>query len=249
MVVTADTRTRYLDTAIVLPDEGDLFDKFIARLEEYIDPAYVREHVGNGESDGDRARAVDILYKGGIVGMFIGGKVGGLLASPFCKGAVDNVIDIKSRGGADRHPLFPLVAQVQTIRPFIQEAHLGRYRLEELAGRGFFQYFATDQSLKTFEPRFFSQYGNGESIIQFFIPEEGSLLEQLLDETGEQLPVPALLGTSANFTGEGSIKNPDTAALFGLATQVYWLYGHEDSLPVGSYPIQRFSEGELIQVR
>lgn len=224
------------------------YHDFVSRLKDYLDPRYTDEHLGDGESEEDRVRAADILSEGGIVGMFIGGKVGGLLANPFCQSAVDAVIDLKSKGGTPRHSLFPLVARAQTARPFIQKDHIGGCDLTDLAGRGFFQYPATSDAVTTFEKRFFSD-DEGIPIIQFFIPEDRSLLEKLLDLTEEHLSVPALLGTSANFTGAGSIKEPNTAALFGLATSVYWLYGHEENALAGSYPIQRFSRGELIQVR
>ncbi len=248
MVLRPDARPSTSDGSQIVTGIPVPYDRLVARLSEYVESRYIAEHLGDGTSGVDRRKAARILLNGGVIGSFIGDKVGGILANPFCPGAVDAVIELKSKGGTPRHPLFPLVAHADTLPPFIDVSHMGAYALGDLTGRGFFQYPATPEALATFEQRFFS-YDGQTPIIQFFIPEVGSLLDQLLDIVDGDLPVPTLLGTSANFTGAGSIKDPDTAALFGLATDIYWLYGHEESTLSGSYPIQRFDNGRLISVR
>jgi len=212
------------------------------------------EHlIGDLNERSSRIKALQIFKSSQerIIGTFIHGKVGGLIFDAFHNPTVNAIMDIKSLGGHERVGLFSIVTTLTAVRYMIDESALGSAAdLSNLAGQCFIQLPLNVDAKRALSKNFWSLDKQGNAITQFFIPEPNSSLNKLVADALVTKPYTLLAGTSANFTGVGSLVNPVQAASFCIGNSIYWL--DDKSVPAsqrGSFTTIKILDGIVTEER
>ncbi len=201
-------------------------------------------YLGLASRPNDVNRATEILSSGKrrIIGAHIGGSVGGFLFNPYHPSSVNEIVRIKSVGGTKRQELFSMVINAQTVNEITVPGNIDRIRWTDAAGACFIQFPIPEEATRLIPEQFYHRDEEKELIFaQCFIAGEGSMFDTLITQTTGSYKVPFLGGTSANYSGWGSIETRLGAARFSLGNAIYFL---DDDVPSshtlrGSYTIIR----------
>lgn len=174
------------------------------------------------EPEALRARVVEVLVKGGIVGWFQGRMEYG----PRALGARSILADARPAGARDR--LNAVIKQREAFRPFapvVLEAHASDWF--DLAGPSPFMSFVVPARQAGRIPS--AVHVDGTARVQTVAPAHVEL-HPLLEAFHERTGVPVLLNTSFNVRGEPIVEHPRQAievlrgtALDGLAIGPCWV--------------------------
>ncbi|KKU12357.1 MAG: hypothetical protein UX19_C0002G0064 [Candidatus Woesebacteria bacterium GW2011_GWA1_45_8] len=205
-------------------------------------------------SSEDRTHTVNILLSGPrrIIGTFIDGRVGGLIFNAQHKDTVEEVIRVKSRGGADRQRVFALVSTIDFSKEIIDPSLLKDIRLENLAGVCFVQLPVIPSAIERLPSEVVTLEESSKATVQFFMTPVNSPLEEIVRGSSEKDPQALFAGTSANFSNTPSLTNRVHTAVFSLHHGISYFDhpGYPDKAKRGSFSIVRInSNAEMTIVR
>lgn len=228
--------------------EPESFEQFIDELGKHgID---FSDYLGDMQNPNDRMRAAGVLRGGQerIVGTMIGGLVNGFIFDPYHEPTVKAIIDIKSLGGKDRKALFPSVINFETFNQLVEKSDRTGINIENLFEKCFIRFPIKNEVVKLIPPELISDI-EGKPTIPFFITQSGSPFDVILNNATKDKPIPILGGTSANFSGYGSLTDVWQSAVFCLSMGGFYLYNKGNPNVRGSFPMIRYMNGQLVEER
>lgn len=233
--------------------EPERYDQLVVALKDYF-VLDVSNWVGQGDDPASILQAVVILQRDKVkaVGKFVRGRVGGIIFNPFDAPTTMEVKRIKSEGGQQaRQDLFSLVCPLTTAENLVDHELLGNIAYQNLAGDCFMLMPVKSGVINRLPQT--SQYWsdfNGVKFINFFIPVPDSHFDNLI-QVATTVDQPFMAGTSANYTGLGSLTNRLSVATFVLANGLYHLdeEGDPDPSKRKSFSIERLMGGKMIPFR
>lgn len=210
----------------------------------------VSHWVGQGNDLDSQCQAVEILKYGDVkaIGKFVRGRVGGIVFNPFDAKTTGEVKRIKSEGGQQaRQDLFSIVATLEAADNLIDHDLLGAVVYRNLAGECFMLMPVKPGVINRLPQT--SQYWsdvNGTKFVNFFIPKQDSHFDRLV-RMATTSAEPFLAGTSANYTGLGSLTDRLSVATFVLANGLYHLDepGDPDPSKRQSFSIEMLVGGKM----
>lgn len=251
MAIICSVRPERDVIAAVADDEPQTYAELMVRLRSNFPEATKLLKEANNLLH--RLEAATLLRSGEphrIIGTLVGGKAGGLLFHPFHLRSINRVVAIKSLVGSPRQALFALVCNKTTVAELIDTDLSGDIDLDRFAGDCFLR-LPVKRSIDRRLPQEFRKVEGQMTFVQFYIPEPRSILEEIIEIATVGMDVPAMAGTSANYTSQSTRIERHTAATFCLENGIVYLdaAGHPDRSKRGSYAIVKMFHGEMILER
>jgi hypothetical protein len=182
-----------------------------------------------------------------VVGLFLNGRLGTLVFDPFDQATVEFVTVIKRKYDKPRQYPYGLICTAEVAEQFIDTDRLRRkLPYQNLYSRSFVVLPARPSVISAvgLSQALWSQTDEGPQI-KVFVPEPGSMVEEVLKGGSKVLPLRLLGINSSGISGSTASTKRLEAAVYCISNQIRWLDSDPDPARRGPYTIVGFDYGYL----